>query len=271
MRIEPRVFYQPEQVVQVVRDRIEKATDLGEHIDYLTFVPDGEPTLDGNLGEEIKMLRPLGTAIAVISNASLVWRPDVREALAKADWVSLKVDSVKDESWRRTNRPHGDLRLASILEGIAEFARVYRGELVTETMLVRGVNDDDAGVGETARFIATLDPRTAYLSVPTRPPADEWVRAPTEVVVNRAFQAFNGELGNVEYLVGYEGTAFGFTGNAVEDLLGITSVHPMRKDAVQELLDRDEAGWSIVEALIAEGRMVAVEYEGDSFYMRRFR
>ena len=161
-------------------------------------MPDGEPTLDGNLGEEIKMLRPLGTAIAVISNASLVWRPDVREALAKADWVSLKVDSVKDESWRRTNRPHGDLRLASILEGIAEFARVYRGELVTETMLVRGVNDDDAGVGETARFIATLDPRTAYLSVPTRPPADEWVRAPTEVVVTRAFQAFNGELGNVE-------------------------------------------------------------------------
>ena len=50
---------------------------LGKPIDYLTFVPDGEPTLDGNLGEEIELLRTLGTKVAVISNASLACRPDV--------------------------------------------------------------------------------------------------------------------------------------------------------------------------------------------------
>ena len=66
----------------------------GEPIDYLTIVSDGEPTLDANLGRMIELLRPLGIKIAVITNASLIWREDVRSELKKADWVSLKVDSV---------------------------------------------------------------------------------------------------------------------------------------------------------------------------------
>jgi wyosine [tRNA(Phe)-imidazoG37] synthetase (radical SAM superfamily) len=56
--------------------------------------PHGEPTLDLHLGEEIEGLRPLGLRIAVISNGSLVWREEVRSALARADWVSLKGDAV---------------------------------------------------------------------------------------------------------------------------------------------------------------------------------
>ena len=66
----------------------------GESIDYLTFVSDGEPTLDINLGHAIQLLKPLGIKIAGITNASLIWREDVREELLKADWVSLKMDSV---------------------------------------------------------------------------------------------------------------------------------------------------------------------------------
>ena len=57
------------------------------------------------LGEMIDGLRPLGLPIAVISNGSLVGRADVREALARADWVSLKVDTVDDAVWQRINRP----------------------------------------------------------------------------------------------------------------------------------------------------------------------
>ena len=58
--------------------RIAEAQRLGERVDYLTFVPDIEPTLDANLGILIKSLRPLAIPIAVISNASLLWQPEVR-------------------------------------------------------------------------------------------------------------------------------------------------------------------------------------------------
>ncbi len=93
-------------------------------------MPDGEPTLDINLGQEIQLLRSLGIKIAVISNASLIDQELVRENLKEADLVSLKVDSTEEEIWRRVNRPHRNLHLGSLLEGMLEFARTFRGKLL---------------------------------------------------------------------------------------------------------------------------------------------
>jgi len=269
MRVDRRAFYASQDISRAVQDKIEKAREVGELVDYLTFVPDGEPTLDVNLGRGIELLRPLGIKIAVITNASLIWREDVREALMGADWVSLKVDSVREEIWRRIDRPHGTLQLASILDGALEFAKAYQGELVTETMLVEGINDSADHVREIAGFLARLRPARAYLAVPTRPPAEEWVRAPGEEAINRAYQMLDDKVEQVEYLIGYEGNAFAFTGNVEEDLLSITAVHPMREQAVSEFLARAGTDWPVVRRLVAEGQLIEMEYEGNKFYMRK--
>jgi len=269
MQVERGAFYEPGEVLQAVQDKVEKAREVGEPIDYLTFVPDGEPTLDVHLGREIELLRSLGIRIAVITNGSLLWHEDVREELMKADWVSLKVDATREDAWRRIDRPHGSLQLASILDGMLEFAKVFRGELVTETMLVEGVNDGDDLIREVAGFLARLGPAGAYLSIPTRPPAEEWVRPPGERAINRAYQILSKSVNQVEYLIGYEGNAFAFTGNVEEDLLSITSVHPMREEAVGEFLARAGADWPVVHALIAQGQLVEMEYDGRTFYLRK--
>jgi wyosine [tRNA(Phe)-imidazoG37] synthetase (radical SAM superfamily) len=60
MRLERDAFYGPENIVRSVRDKVERAREGGVPIDYLTFVPDGEPTLDIDLGREIELQRPLG-------------------------------------------------------------------------------------------------------------------------------------------------------------------------------------------------------------------
>ncbi|MCD6334951.1 MAG: radical SAM protein [Candidatus Latescibacteria bacterium] len=269
MQVERRAFYDPEEILKEVRDKVERSREAGEAMDYLTFVPDGEPTLDVHLGREIELLKPLGIPIAVITNASLIGRGDVREELMKADWVSLKVDAVREEVWRRINQAHHALRLSSILDGMLEFAKAYNGELVTETMLVKDFNDSDALVGEVAHFLARLRAGHAYLSIPTRPPAEEWVQPPGEEAINRAYQIFSSRVDHVEYLIGYEGNAFAFTGNVEEDLLSITAVHPMRVEAVREFLARAAADWSVIQRLIAQGRLIETEYEGRKFYMRR--
>jgi wyosine [tRNA(Phe)-imidazoG37] synthetase (radical SAM superfamily) len=100
MLVERAAFYQAEAMAQNVKDRAQQVGKKGELIDYLTFVPDGEPTLDADLGAEIELLRPLGIKIAVITNASLIWREDVRRDLQQANWVSLKIDTVSEETWR---------------------------------------------------------------------------------------------------------------------------------------------------------------------------
>jgi wyosine [tRNA(Phe)-imidazoG37] synthetase (radical SAM superfamily) len=270
MSVERQQFYQPRDLLRAVEEKVQKAGHSDEKIDYLTFVPDGEPTLDSNLGHEIDLLRALGLKIAVISNSSLIWREDVREDLRKADWVSLKVDSTRADAWSQIDRPHGSLALDSILEGVSEFASTFGGRLVTETMLVRGINDSRAHLEGVAEFLSQVHPSVAYLSIPTRPPADDWVQTPAEDDLNQAYQIFSERLDAVEYLIGYEGVSFALTGGAEEDLLSITAVHPMRKDAVRALLSKAEADWSVVEGLVDADLLAETEYSGETFYVRKF-
>jgi wyosine [tRNA(Phe)-imidazoG37] synthetase (radical SAM superfamily) len=271
MQAERRAPYEPEDVVADVAAKVARATEAGEAIDYLAFVPDGEPTLDLNLGREIGLLKPLGLPIAVISNASLIWQEDVRQDLMDADWVSLKVDAVEEEAWRRINRPHGSLDLASILEGALAFAEAYPGQLVTETMLVADINDAEQQMRAVAGFLARLQPDRVYLSIPTRPPAEPWAQAPAEQVVNRAYHILSREVEHVEVLIGYEGNAFAFTGDVEQDLLSITAVHPMRQDAVRDYLARAGRDWPVVRRLMAEGELIEVEHGGHAFYLRKLK
>lgn len=269
MQVDRQLFYVPEELLKSVQRKVSSAQEKEETIDYLTFVPDGEPTLDVNLGDEIALLGALEIKTAVISNASLIWREDVREELGQADWVSLKVDAASEETWRRINRPHGKLNLASIQEGMLEFARHYDGALMTETMLVDGVNDGEENVRKVADFLARLQPDRAYLAIPTRPPAEPWARSPGEPMINRAYQVLSESVDHVEYLIGYEGNAFAFTGDVEQDLLSITAVHPMREDAVDAFLARAGADWTAVHQLVVQDRLVEAEYEGHRFYLRR--
>lgn len=269
-QIERQVFYQPDAILDEVRHKVESSRRAGVSIDYLTFVPDGEPTLDLNLGRTIELLRPLGIRIAVITNSSLLWMPEVRDDLHGADWVGLKVDSVREKTWRKIDRPNSHLQLAPILDGMLAFAASFDGTLTTETMLVNGLNDGADELRELAEYVARLKPATAYLAIPTRPPAEDWVRAPDEETVNRAYHMLREKLSKVECLTGYEGNAFASTGNVAEDLLAITAVHPMREDAVRQFLSGAGTDFSVVERLVDRQQLVEVVYQATRFYLRRF-
>jgi wyosine [tRNA(Phe)-imidazoG37] synthetase (radical SAM superfamily) len=268
--IEPRTIWPAGMVVEAVTRQVEKLRERGESIDFLTFVPDGEPTLDIGLGEEIDGLRKLDIPIAVISNGSLTFREDVRAALGKADWVSLKVDAADESNWRKVNRPHPSLDMTRVFEGMLQFKAGFRGELATETMLIQGVNDAEPTIERVAAFVERLRPAVAYLAVPTRPPAEHWVLPADEDAVHRAYQRFAERLPRVELLTAFEGTSFGTTGDAVQDLLSITAVHPLREDAALELLARNQVDRGMLDSLVSENRLKRVTYRGHVFYIRRF-
>ena len=269
MRVERTHFYEPEIIANSVNNKLKQAREKGEPIDYLAFVPDGEPTLDINLGKAIGLLRAFGIKIAVITNASLMWREDVRQDLQMADWVSLKIDAVTTDTWRQIDRPHKLLNLDKILDGILEFRRIFKGELVTESMLIGDINDTRRELERIAEFIAELNPDRSYLGIPTRPPAKKNINAASEKNINLAYQIFAGRLSNVEYLIGYEGNAFAFTGDIENDLLAITSVHPMREEAVIEFVKKANASWDVVKELIKGGKIIETEYKGRKYYLRK--
>lgn len=266
LQIEREKFYNVKKIFNEVNKKIK---ELKGKIDYITFVPDGEPTLDINIGKEIEILRKFGYKIAVITNSSLLWREDVRNDILKADLISLKVDAVDKNKWLRINRPFYSLNLGEIMKGIKIFSEVYGGKIITETMLIKGMNDENAHLQKIADFLAEINIAKSYISIPTRPPAERWVKKPDEETINKAYQIFSKKIKNVELLTGYEGNEFFVTKNVKENLLSILAVHPMRKDALTKFLKKAGKNWELIKELINEEEIVEVEYEGKKFYIRK--
>jgi wyosine [tRNA(Phe)-imidazoG37] synthetase (radical SAM superfamily) len=265
-----REFFDPDNLAVEVAKKVKDLASIQDRIDYLTIVPDGEPTLDLNLGRLLNLLKSLGIKLAVISNASLIHLPEVRNDLMSADWVSLKIDSIDQQIWKAVDRPHGKIQLDQVIGGIRDFALGFKGTLVTETMLVKDFNDGEENIREIASFLREINPATAYLGIPTRPPAEDYVSPPTEEKLNHAYQIFLESEIHPEYLIGYEGNEFSSTGDIERDLLSITAVHPMREDAVSALLNRTGEDFSVIDRLIEERKLAASTYQGKRYYIRKF-
>lgn len=239
--------------------------------DYLTFVANGEPTLDINLGKTIDKIKSFGIPIAVITNATLLYLSEVREELQHADWVSVKLDTLDENIWRKINMPEDQLNFNKQIESIYKFSKEFKGLFNTETMLLNGVNDQSDGIVNIASFIKTMRVNKSYLSIPIRPPAFSEVKPASPEKVNFAYQTFTRNGINTELLTGFEGTGSGFTGNAFDDILNITAVHPLREDSMRELLKHNHTDKNVVYSLLDKKLIKEVHYNDHTYYIRQYQ
>jgi wyosine [tRNA(Phe)-imidazoG37] synthetase (radical SAM superfamily) len=137
-------------------------------VDILTLSGSGEPTLALNLGEiltSIQQFTELSTL--VLTNGTLLGNPEVRQALAKANNVSIKLDALSPDQLRRINRPVEGIDLDQICEGIKTFRAEFSGELAIQTMVLA---EWDAGVrANYMRWMQDLAPDEIQLNTPKRP------------------------------------------------------------------------------------------------------
>lgn len=267
--IKRETFFKPETIHEKVEKHIQQLSK-DNYPNYLTFVSNGEPTLDVNLGKAIELLKNLEIPIAVITNASLLFNAQVRDDLHLADWVSLKMDAGDNDTWQKVNRPAPGLNFEKTIESINLFAGEYKGILCTETMLIDGINDTINNITNVSELIKRINPGKAYLAVPTRPPSEESVNPPDSEKLNMAWQIFNNNHINTEFLTGFEGSDTGFTGNIYDDILNITAVHPLRQDSLINLLRNDNADFSVVKSLIKQRLIRSTIYNGNKYYLREY-
>ena len=270
LHIHQSEFYSIQQVFEEVKKKVEESTHFWRKIDYLTLVPDGEPTLDIHISSLIDKLRDFHIPIAVISNGSLINRSEIQEALLIADWVSLKVDSVNEEIWRKINRPHHKLSLPIILNGMMEFRKKFQGKFVTETMFVFGVNDDDKSINDLCDFLIDLQPDKSYLAIPIRPPTEIQVEPPDTKRLKEIIRIFDKKISFFELLLGQELSDFISTGDLALDILSITAVHPLREEALRRMVNNAGGNWKIVEDLLAKKEIIRVAYQNDIFYFHSY-
>ncbi len=271
LTIRRRRFYDPEWLIDQVLRRVDELEKQGEKIDYVTFVPNGEPSLDINVGREASAIKEAGLRVAIISNGSLLWMDDVRSDLGVFDLVSVKLDAVTPRLWRIINRPYLHLSIKEIINGMKAFSETFSGELLTETMLINNI-DYAIEAKLLAETIASLRPSRVYIMVPVRPPAEQYVEPPSTKTVLSVYERFRERIGDkVYYLTDPEEGSFTALGSAEREVLSIISVHPLRLDQVVEILEKRGAGMDVVDKLVSKGLATIIEYMGRKYLVRRSR
>ncbi|MBU4342987.1 MAG: radical SAM protein [Candidatus Omnitrophica bacterium] len=135
-----------------VIEEIKSLPDL--KIDYITFSGRGEPTLAKNLGEmisEIKKIRK--EKVALITNASLMDRKDVREDILLADFVMAKLDACSEELFKKINKPMPGITFDKVLGSIKSFKSEYKGRLALQFMFIEENKDCAEDLARIAREI----------------------------------------------------------------------------------------------------------------------
>lgn len=141
--------------------------------DYVTVSGSGEPTLYAHIDELIRGLKEQSTVpVAVLTNGSLLWDRSVRRAVAKADVVIPSLDASDEKMFRQVNRPHSELSLAVVVDGLKRFRSDFRGQLWLGVFLVRYYTDTPADVEKIARLARRVSPDRIQLNTATRPPAE---------------------------------------------------------------------------------------------------
>ncbi|WFO75085.1 radical SAM protein [Desulfurococcaceae archaeon MEX13E-LK6-19] len=269
--IDRREFYDPYEISSEVINVVDK---LEKKPDYITFVPDGEPTLDINLGKEAELIKEsINIPLAILTNSSLLYRDDVRRDLMIFDLVSLKIDTVYEQTFKKINRPHKELSLKRILEGIVIFSDEYKGTIITETMLVADVNTHVKEYLGIAEFLKKIKVSRAYIMIPTRPPALKWVKPPADNEVITAYDVFVEKLGRdkVYLTTSYEGTGFVVSSrDFINEIMNIISVHPLRLDYFEELARQKRIDpKKILDMVLKQGLVELVEYGEHKFLVKK--
>lgn len=111
--------------------------------DVLTFAGNGEPTIHPKFAEIIDDTLALrdkyfpNAKVSVLTNATLITRPAVFDALARVDNNILKLDTVCEEYIRFVDRPTMNYNLDEIIEKLCMFGK----NAVIQTMFMKGEVD----------------------------------------------------------------------------------------------------------------------------------
>jgi wyosine [tRNA(Phe)-imidazoG37] synthetase (radical SAM superfamily) len=250
----------------VVRKKLELLSIQKIPVDYIVFTPQGEPTLDDNLHQKIVLLREFGIKIAVITNASLLWNDKVQEDLLFADYVSLKIDTVNENTWNTLNRPHPRLRFQSILDGIQRFSKTFKGILTTETMIVKNINDNIQEINELGDFLKSIQRKVSFFNTISRPPIKSDAIPPDDHVLAKLSVLITKTIPYSSILFTETEDEFYGAGELEDELIATLSAQPMSEESVQKFAISKGGDKDILEKMMNKKLISRTPYNGMEFF-----
>jgi wyosine [tRNA(Phe)-imidazoG37] synthetase (radical SAM superfamily) len=230
-----RMFYDPEEIIREM-----KVATRTRDYDYLTFIGDGEPTLYAGLGKLIRWAREnQEKPLAILTNGAKLIDETVRNWLSELDVAKVSTDACDERTFRVINRPHRNVKFEAFIDGIEKFREVFHGQIWSEVMLVHGINDTENCADGIGKVLSMYKPDRVYLMVPTRPPAEPWVKPPVSEILIK-FASIISKYINKDrvFIINYieRGEFYVDKHDPLNSLLNILKVQPMTIDQILNII-----------------------------------
>ena len=234
--------------------------------DYITLSGSGEPTLHSGLGEIIEHIQAMtAVPVAVLTNGSLLWQPEVRAELAQADVVMPSLDAGDDLLFQAVNRPHPEITFEKLVSGLEQFRREFSGQYWLEVLLLAGHTGLPDHVRKIAELVRRIQPDRVQLNTASRPPAEEFAAPVPQARLTELARLFRPKAEAIaEYRRRGKRVATDASQQAVLELL---RRRPCTEDDVAGgLALRPVEAAKHLAQLEAAGRVVSQRHEGQVYY-----
>ena len=169
------------EVKEALQRKLETLSQEGMEVDSITFSGNGEPTLNPDFAAIVDATISLRNSyypdarISVLSNATMLGRDEVFEALRKVDNPILKIDASSDELIAKINKPQGTYRLDRIVERL----KAFDGGFILQTMFLHSEDFDTheaQALKEWIDIVRELRPREVMVYTIDRETPDKSLR-----------------------------------------------------------------------------------------------
>jgi wyosine [tRNA(Phe)-imidazoG37] synthetase (radical SAM superfamily) len=257
--VERRLWVPVAEVLEQVRAKLDSRPD------HVTLSGSGEPTLHSGIGEVIAGIHAAtDVPVAVLTNGSLLWLPEVRRDILAADVVLPTLVAADAETFGRVNRPHGGVEFERMLDGLSEFRREFRGRYWLEVMLIGGMTASPDQARRIAQAALRIGPDRIQLNTVTRPPADPSARPATREELEAVLPLFGDKA---EIIADWRGASASGARARKEEVLGLVRRHPCTADDVAAGLGIPcEEARRLAEGLREEGLLETESLSGREYY-----
>jgi wyosine [tRNA(Phe)-imidazoG37] synthetase (radical SAM superfamily) len=164
--------------IEQILIELEQVLNTGDRPDYISIAGSGEPTLHAGIGmliDEIKKRTEI--PVAVLTNGSMLWMPQVGDALATADVVLPSLDACNSQLFECINRPCRGIDFDRMVDGLVQFTHRFPGQVWLEMLLLSGWTDTPEAARRLSELVSRIEPARVQLNTVCRPPAEKHARS----------------------------------------------------------------------------------------------
>ena len=230
-------------------------------INVITFTANGEPTLYPHLSELIDEINQIkGSAkTLILSNGGNIYDKNIQQTLLKLDIVKLSLDCISDKCFKKLDRVNNKIDCKQIVLGMIEFRKLYDKELITETLFVKDLNDNDSEIELIYDALQQIKPNRVDVGTIDRPPAYD-----VQAISFEKLEYIANKFGNLPVNITYKNRPKSIQSFSEDEIINLLKMRPLTKEDIENTFD--ENSLKRLEFLVKNDNIINKNSGGVEFF-----